>query len=319
MRTAAAMTAALMMSAGCGSAAEPSATPTSPSPSAVRPTAAPSSPPAVPLAPLTGLPATPGHATRPAMAVIVGVSPGAAGPAGLSDADVVYAEYAEGGLLRLLALFQSRDAAMVGPVTSIRPTDPRVLEVFHGCVGYTSGSSGFVQQLTASGVCGIRSAQFTDTSQLYAQVPKGRTVPPPTFVYATPGQPLGSLAVTPAKSLTVTPPGRASQSWMYDAKTRLWRSVVGGVGVSAVSVEVLTMVYRAIVVHSPLRTLSGATVFGQGAATVVSGGQAVHGSWYRPSAKTLANVVDEAKQVVHPAPGRSWVLYAPTGSSVVVR
>jgi hypothetical protein len=253
------------------------------------------------------------------MAVTVGVAPGLAAPAGLSDADVVYAEYAEGSFLRLIAVYQSRDAAAVGPVITTRPADPRVLEVFRGCAASAGGSAGFVKQLTESGVCTIFTGGFTSTGALYARVPKGRTTPPPAFVYAGAGQPLGSHGVTRATTLVVTAPGRAPQTWTYDGKARLWRSTIGGSAVSTASVVVLTMTYRAIVVHSPLRTLSGAAVFGQGNATVVSGGQAVHGSWYRPSPKTLFNVVDQEKQIVHPVAGRSWVIFAPTGSSVVVR
>jgi len=315
------VTSGLVLSAGCGGSGEPAAATPSPS---VTPSSSPSSSPRpaatpapVALAPLTGLPSSPGLAGRPAMGVIIGLY-GGVPPVGLSDADLVYTEYAEGGLLRLIAVFQSRDSASVGPVTTTRPADPRVLEVFKGCVGYAGGSTGMVKQLTASGVCGIIAGQFTSTAALYARVTKGRTAPPPAFVYAAPGQPLGSVSVTPARTLVVTPPGRAPQTWTYDPTARLWRSTVSGAPVSAASIEVLTMAYRGIVVHSPLRTLYGANVYGQGAATVVSGGHAVHGSWYRPSAKTLVNIVDQAKQIVHPAPGRAWVLFAPTGSTVVV-
>lgn len=315
----AAFTVGLLVLAACGAATQAADPVLSPSPSAP-PVATPApTRPAVPLAPLTGLPAVPGRPARPAMAAIIGVTAGAAAPGGLSDADIVYEEYAEGGLLRLVAVFHSRDAAVVGPIISTRPTDPRVLEVFHGCLGYAGGSTGFVKELTASGVCQILSPSFTSTARLYGQVPRGRAAPPPAFVYAEAGQGLAARGVTPARALTVKTPGSATQTWTYDITARLWRSTVGGAAVSAASVVVLTMTYRPIVVHSPLRTLSGAAVFGQGAATVVSGAQSVKGSWYRPSPKTLVNVVDGAKQVVHLAPGRSWVLFAPTGSSVVVR
>ncbi len=250
------------------------------------------------------------------MAVLLAVAAWAPPPTGLADADVVYEEYAEGGLIRLIAVFQSRDSAAVGPVTGLRPTDPRVLEVFHGCAALTGASSGFLKQLTSAGVCAIYSAPTTSTGRLYAQLPKGHTPPPPTFLYAGAGERLGSLAKA-VKTLVVTPPGGASQTWTYDRAARVWRSVLGGSAVSAANVEVLTSTYRAIVVHSPLRTLLGAPVFGTGAATVVSGAATVHGSWFRPSAKTLTNVVDEEQQVVHLVPGRTWVLFAPTGSTVV--
>jgi hypothetical protein len=313
---------------GCGGSGHPSApvATSSLSPSAAPSSAAPTTGPGL-VAPLTGLPATAAAAARPAMAVTVGLAPGAPAAAGLTEADIVYTEFAERGLTRLIAVFQSRDAARVGPVTSTRPADPKLLAVFQGCVGYAGGSSGFVRQFAAVGVCEISSVDrpslfpggFTATSRLYATAPKGRPAPPPTSSFATPGQPLAAKGLSAATSLVVTPPGRARQTWTYDAKAKLWRSAVAGTPVSAATVEVLTMPYKSIVAHHPLTTLSSATVLGQGAATVVSGGVAVRGSWYRPSAKLLTNVVDGAQQLIHPVPGSTWVLLAPTGSTVVVR
>ena len=46
---------------------------------------------------------------------------------GLAQADVVFEEMVEGGLTRLLAVFQSRDPDTVGPVRSARSTDLFIL------------------------------------------------------------------------------------------------------------------------------------------------------------------------------------------------
>lgn len=94
---------------------------------------------------------------------------------------------------------------------------------------------------------------------------------------------------------------------------------MGGTAVSATTVEVLVMPYKAIAVHHPLATVDSASVIGHGSATVVSQGRGVRGSWYRPSARTLCNVVDGSNQSVHPRPGSAWILLAPTGSTVTMR
>lgn len=270
------------------------------------------------------------------MAVLVGVAPGGPAPAGIGSADLVYAEYAEGGLTRLVAMFQSRDAGSVGPVITTRPADPKLLAVFRGCVGHAGGPSGLVSQLAGVGLCDLNSTvnpslysfsaaapspynQFTSTSRLYAAVPRGRLAPAPPASFAAPGQPLAATGVTPAKQLVVTVPGRVSQTWTYDAQARVWRSVVGGAPVAVTTVEVLTMTYRGVVLHSPLRTISSAAVLGQGAAAVLSGGQAARGTWYRPSAKNLTNVVDASKLVMHPLRGPAWVLLVPPGTRVDIR
>ncbi|MDP9241325.1 MAG: DUF3048 domain-containing protein [Actinomycetota bacterium] len=291
----------------------------SPSTSAASPSATPG--PGGVTAPLTGRPTTPALAARPAMAVIVGVTPGAAVPAGLGAADLVYAEYAEGGLTRLIALFQSREAPTIGPVISTRPADPKLLGVFHGCVAFAGGTSGFVKQFAPLGVCelNIEGQAYTSTARLYAAAERGHTAPTPPSSFAGPGQPLAVSGLANATRLIVTVPGRSSQTWAYDPKATVWRSSIGGVAMAVTTVEVLTMPYRAITVHSPLRTLPSASVVGVGGATVVSGPHAANGSWYRPSAKGLANIVDASKLLMHPLAGSTWVILAPTGTRVEIR
>ena len=48
-------------------------------------------------------------------------------PSGLTEADVVFEEMVEGGLTRLLAVYQSQDPETVGPVRSARSTDLSIL------------------------------------------------------------------------------------------------------------------------------------------------------------------------------------------------
>ena len=64
---------------------------------------------------------------RPVLTVKVENTRDAYPLAGLERADVVYEEPVEGGLTRFAALFQCRDAALVGPVRSARTTDPKIL------------------------------------------------------------------------------------------------------------------------------------------------------------------------------------------------
>ncbi|PZS33621.1 MAG: hypothetical protein DLM59_06145 [Pseudonocardiales bacterium] len=313
------LSAALVTALALAGCSKPAANQTLPSAS---PSGSPSSSPSPtpgatgPVAPLTGMTTTAAMAARPAIAVIVGVA-GGSSPYGLSTADVVYAEYAEGGLVRLVAVFQSRDSARVGPVTSTRPTDPKLLTVLHGCAAFSGGTSGFVKQLSGAGVCELSAPGSAATPSLFAAAPHGLRPPPGVVPFAGPGQPLAAGRKV-AHRLVVTMPGRATQTWTYDAAAALWRSAVGGTPVAAATVEVLVMPYNAIVVHHPLATIQSAAVLGSGPATVVSGGFGVQGSWYRPSAKTLANVVDGSKKVVYPNHGAIWTVLAPSGSTATV-
>lgn len=252
------------------------------------------------------------------MAVLVGVTPA---PAGLGSADLVYAEYAEGGITRLIALYQSRDAPTVGPVIETRPADPKLLGVFRGCAAFAGGTSGFIKQFAPVGVCAVNigGQRYTSTAGLYAAAQAGHKAPPPPSSFAAPGQPLAVSGQANVTRLIVTVPGRPSQTWAYDPKATLWRSSIGGAAVAVTTVQVLTMPYRSVVVHSPLRTMSSASVIGQGVATVVSGSHGANGTWFRPSAKGLANIVDTSKLLMHPLAGPTWVILAPTGTRVELR
>ena len=71
---------------------------------------------------LTGLPATAEAAAQPVTGVIVeNLYPDARPQSGLSSAGLVYEALAEGGITRMLALFQAPYPASIGPVRSLRP------------------------------------------------------------------------------------------------------------------------------------------------------------------------------------------------------
>jgi hypothetical protein len=103
-----------------GSAPPPAAAPpTSPIPS--------SPPPEPPVSPFTGLATDLG---APVLGVKIDNAAAARPQTGLDLADLVYIEPVEGGLSRLLAVYQSRFPPVVGPVRSTRLTDLQLLANF---------------------------------------------------------------------------------------------------------------------------------------------------------------------------------------------
>lgn len=166
---------------------------------ATPPSASPTS--SLPTGPLTGAPVgTPAAATRQAVAVPMRVSP-ATTPAGLDAADLVYAEFAESDTLHLTAVFHSRDASKIGPVTEIRPVDIRSVSVLRPFVGYDGGPTGFLSQFESSDLDGVTpdddgkvfSGDYTSTAALLKAAPKGVSRPrrrwttPPTATRWPPG------------------------------------------------------------------------------------------------------------------------------------
>ncbi|MCI4063272.1 DUF3048 domain-containing protein [Micromonospora sp. R77] len=285
--------------------------------------------PSQPAAPLTGLPvAAAAVAARPAVAVPIRVSP-ATTPAGLGSADLVYAEFAESDTLHLTAVFHSKDAAKVGPVTEIRPVDIRSLGVLHPFVGYAGGPTGFLTQFENSKLAGVTPADDgdkvfagdqTSTAALWKAAPKGAQPPPSVLDYATPGSALAGRDVTPAQELTISVPGGPPQVWRYDAAKSTWVGKVGTATVTAASVLVLTMEYKTLDVRKPSpRSLPSANVFGEGAVVAVSGPSGAKGKWRKPGLDLVCNITDLNGELLHPTPGNAWVFYVPSSAKVTLR
>src|SRR5258707_6884131 len=106
--------AVLLVTSACSSHKNPAAT-----------GSASSSPLPPPIAPLTGLVVARGSPLlmRPALAVKIENTPDARPQSGLEKADIVVEEQVEGGITRFIAIFQSQDARVIGPVRSARPED----------------------------------------------------------------------------------------------------------------------------------------------------------------------------------------------------
>jgi Type IV secretory pathway, VirJ component len=115
----------LVLLSACGSDAG-NAEEATPAPTAsAEPEAAPTAEPTPELAftaPLTGLKRETAAAARPIAVMINNLKP-ARPQSGLTNADVVWEVLAEGGITRLVAIFQSTDALTdaIGPIRSIRP------------------------------------------------------------------------------------------------------------------------------------------------------------------------------------------------------
>ncbi|MEU8259791.1 DUF3048 domain-containing protein [Micromonospora sp. NPDC048999] len=285
--------------------------------------------PAVPAAPLTGLPVSaPAVADRQAIAVPLRVGPSTT-PAGLDAADLVYAEFAESDTLHLTAVFQSRDAAKVGPVTEVRPVDIRSVAVLRPFVGYAGGPSGFLTQFEQSGLSGITPADpsakvfkgdYTSTAALWKAAPKGGQPPTPALDHATDDDPLAAHDLVLTRELTVAVRGGPSMVWRYDEQKSHWVGKVGTATVTAASVFVLTTEYRTVQVRHPSpRSLPAAKVFGMGSVVAVSGPFSVKGRWRKPGLDMACTIADNGGDIIQARPGNAWVIYAPTTAKVTVK
>lgn len=105
--------------------------------------------PAAYTAPLTGLPSDQEMTSRP-LVVMINNAPAARPQSGLPEADLVYEALAEGGITRLVAIYQSAGqeaAAKLGPVRSIRPYFIELGESYHGVLVHAGGSPAAYAQI----------------------------------------------------------------------------------------------------------------------------------------------------------------------------
>jgi Protein of unknown function (DUF3048) N-terminal domain/Protein of unknown function (DUF3048) C-terminal domain len=319
---------ALLTLAGCGgSDALPSTLPTvsssvSPSTSGSASTSPSSTVAPAGYAPYTGLPvATAAALSRSAVAVVVQMVPGHS-VSGVGVADLVYAEFDRPGHVRLLAVYQSTDAASVGPVTATAPDDPRLLTLFTSpAYAFNGGPTGFVVQAKAPAVVARDAAGsyrslyrvgsgglVVSTVTLRASV-RGAAAPMGgalTFASDAAPAPTGAKALT---HLVVSVPGQSALAWTWTSKG--W---AGPAGSLVANVVVQYVPYKSLTPHkSP--TVGSADTVGTGPAAVYAGQHGASVVWTRRF-PGVVTVYTAGPQPVGLLPGRTWVLLVPKGTRV---
>lgn len=280
-----------------------------------------------PTCPLTGEVARGGVPQRPVLAVKVENYPDARPQAGLQSADIVYEEPVEGGITRFIALFQCSGVDRVGPVRSVRTTDPKVLSQFGVPILAFSGGAADVVRIveranlvpvdeTRGGTAFSRDDSrpsphnlYVDPRALYRVAQDGRRPPSPVFAYADEidGRSRRVSSIHLPFSSTY-----ADVYWAWSRKAGEWRRSHGDVPhvdesgdpISAANV-IVQMVPVVIGLHggvSPYLDLTGA-----GRAYVFRDGRMIVGRWERRSPHDVTTFVTRDGQEIAMAPGRTWV------------
>lgn len=277
-------------------------------------------PPATPygVEPLTGRPATSeAAAKRPILAVAVRAG---GKTTGLDSADFVYYE---AGSKRLVALYQSKPPAKVGPVTQTRPFDAKMLPPTRAIVATSGGPDKFLRQLRRTkGITNLPASSyepgysrgFAVTRNLYRKKPKDVQAPPRLAQYAQPGQ----LAGAPATRLTVDLPGR-DEVWTYDANGKAWRRK-DGPEFAAANVVVQLARFKKVALEKTGGSVPTAKPYGKGPATAVSvgpkGGELSVGTWRKPGTYELTLYSAGRGKPMLFTPGPTWVIIAPIGTKI---
>jgi DUF3048 family protein len=303
------------------------APPTSPSPSSPPPSPPPNPlPEPPPVSPFTGLATDLG---APVLGVKIDNAAKARPQTGLALADLVYVEPVEGGLSRLLAVYQSRFPPVVGPVRSTRLTDLQLLANFGRPALAFSGDAAEVGALLAHAPVLDVSAEKQPRSYR-----RDRKRPMPHNLYGdtnllrrggAPPRDIGFRFGPP-------PPGgrpvsetnvryRATDigvQWV-PAEARWVISMDGAPLTSATGPRpgAATVVLQRVAVRdTPIRDASGApspfaATVGVGDAVVLRDGLAFNGSWSRPAPDAITTFALPDGSPLTFAPGPVWVVLVP--------
>lgn len=299
--------------------------------------------------PLLGTPGpVPEHA---ALAVKIDNTESGRPPTGLTRADVVFEEMVEGGLTRLLAVYQSQEPDTVGPVRSARSTDLFILaELGRPLFAWSGANATFAAAVAAADIIDVgagaapsayrRADDRPAPYNLYA-APAGlrqaaaaadetaaATPPPQLFSYRAADAPLSGPGVEAATGFRSTGTGVLSTDieWSWDPGSATWTRRQDGTPhvdsdgepVRAANVIVRITPYR----DSGVRDSVGAVVpeaqaVGEGDAWLLSGGRAQPGRWHKPSADAPTTYTDTTGAPLQLAPGPSWVEVLPPGAGEV--
>jgi hypothetical protein len=281
-----------------------------------------------PVAPLTGIL---GDFRRPALIVKIDNVSSARPQSGLRQADIVIEEPVEANLTRLAAVFQSTDASVVGPVRSMRTSDLELIPMFgRPLFAASGGTAGVVPQLHQANVVDIgnnvsgqgfrrdpgRPAPhnlYSSTPELYQKAPE--TLPPPKqiFHYLRRGERPGPGA-QPVRGVALRFGGPEVSRFTWDPVAQIWRRSQNGT--PHMAAEGIQIGPRNVVVAEIDYDLSGqigrsvphAVVTGSGPVVVLTQGQAIRGTWVRPSLlHRLKLVAADGRTEIKLTPGQTFI------------
>lgn len=279
-----------------------------------------------PMSPFTGLPT---DLSAPVLCVKIDNAAVARPQTGLTQADLVYVEPVEGGLSRLLAVYQSQIPPLVGPVRSTRASDAEVLANFGRPALAFSGAAPPVAALIAH-------APVLDVSALArpGDYHRDRRRPMPHNLYGdanllrqggAPPQDIGfRFGPAPAGGQPVTMTGvrypAASIGLQWVAAESRWVISMDGAPLNAASGRrpgAATVVLQRVSVRATaVRDATGApspfaATVGSGDAVVLRDGLAFTGRWSRPTPDAITTFTLPDGSPLTFAPGPVWVVLVP--------
>jgi hypothetical protein len=294
-----------------------------------------------PPCPLTGQPAPGGQVPqRPALAIKVDNYPAARPQSGLNKADIVFEEPVEGGITRLVAVFQCQAASLVGPIRSARAVDAPILDELSDPLFVHAGGIDpvisiindandinddvFTHPQIAFHPAGREAPYdtYTTTGLVWGINPSDTTPPSPLFTYSS-AVPAG----TPVGAVNIDFSGTNDNTWNWSPFNDQWLLSIGGVpanvtggariGVANIVVESVNVTYGPWLENSEGGLEVQSQLVGLGPLKVFRNGEEISGFWARSSLSDPTVLTGPNNTPIALDPGKTWIELVPSTIPIV--
>jgi hypothetical protein len=294
-------------------------------------------------APLTGLKYLEGSPeaqglSRSSVACKIDNSEAARPQLGLNRTDIVFDEMVEGGLTRLVAIWQSDLPDAVGPVRSIRPMDPDILSPFGGIVCYSGGQAVFTNMMKNTNV--FNASETSEQGKGTFSRTKDREAPHNVIVNvlklatdhpeisapaaqfnfsadlasstaAKQGASVKDFSVYFPSALAAWAPNGDSTQWLRTQDKKVHADAADGSQLHAVNVVVMQVGVDHSYLDHKYGNVPKDMVIGTGKAYIFTAGKMLEAVWTKPLRETSISLALADGSPVTLAPGNTWVELQP--------
>jgi hypothetical protein len=273
---------------------------------------------------------------RPAIAVKIENTSAARPQTNLEHADVVYEEYVEYGISRLIAVYHSDFPDTVGPIRSLRPMDKNIVGSYEGPLVFSGAQSRFIDDAARSGQKLL--AQDTGASGFFRVNTKpaphnlhgrmadflaqsgGLTAPDPQWAFAFPAEfATAQVEGKEAARVNINMSSQAQPRWRWDAGKSLWmrserdspHKTVSGTQLSATNLIMLWVDVK-YTSGSARGSVPETLIIGDGKkGFVASGNKFIEITWSKASRTAPVEMTTLDGDPLELMPGQTWVTLVP--------
>jgi hypothetical protein len=249
----------------------------------------------------------------------------------------------EGGITRLVAVFQCQSANLVGPIRSARAIDVPILDQLSKPLFVHAGGINPVIALVQNGNlinddvfthAGIvqhpsgREAPYdtyASTAAAWALNPTDTSPPAPLFTYSS-----TATTGTPTSSVYIPFSGTNDNLWSWSPITGEWLLSIGGtpanvaqgggrIGVSNVIIQTVHITYGPWLENSEGGLEVQANLTGSGPLQVFRNGEEISGTWQRSALTDPTRLVAADGSTIALQPGKTWIELVPSTIPVTTK